>query len=462
MKKNIIIVLGLALLGLTSACSLEPTLADRDDTSVATEAKMRQVMNGSYNHMVDYRFFGRNTIIAGEVRSDNMYSTANSNRFPAMSQMNLTPTTGDVDDTFKYGYRGISNANTLIHSDFESAVGDIANKHHIIGEAYTARALMHFELLKLFGQQYVAAGSNLGITYTKEFKGAELELPRGTVADNKADLYNDIEKAIEHFTLGQASSYKSEKTFLTLDAAYALKSRMAIYFNDYPAALAASEKIVDKYAITPENQVVSYWASPEPGAASIFELFRSTTENSGNNSIANIYNAGAYGDVVAFDTLLTDVGFEPDDVRASEDMISDEDDGKLRNVGKYAAMGDRIGSDNIKMFRIEEVVLNHAEALHTTNPGQALIYLNKITAARGASPYTAATLDNILKERRKELLFEGHRFHDLARTGNDILQPDASVPWAHGVVPAGDNRFAMPIPRTEIDANGNTVQNPGY
>lgn len=461
MKKNIIIVLGLAVLGLNTGCSLEPTLADSDDTSITLESKMRNLMNGSYNHMVDYRFFGRNTIIAGEVRSDNMYSKANSNRFPNMSQMSLTPTTGDVDDLFKYGYRGISNANALIHSDYESAVGDISDKHHIIGEAYATRALLHFELLKLFGQQYVAAGSDLGITYTKEYKAENLQIPRGTVAENKADLYSDLEKAIEHFILGENSAYSNNKTYLTLDAAYALKSRIGIYFNDYSVALDASEKIVDNYTITPEDQVVKYWSSEEVGNASIFELFRSTTETDGNNSISNIYNGTAYGDVVAFNSLIADAEFEPDDVRASAEMINTVG-GFLRNVGKYGSMGEKIGSDNIKMFRIEEVVLNHAEALHETDPGQALTYLNMITDARGATAYTAATLDNILKERRKELMFEGHRFHDLARTGNDIEQPDEDVAWAHGLIPAGDYRFAMPIPRAEIDANRETTQNPGY
>lgn len=462
MKKNIIIVFGLALLGLNTGCSLEPTLADRDDTSVTLESKMRQIMDGSYSQMVDYRFFGRNTIIAGEIRSDNMYSNNQSNRFGAMSQMNLTESSGDVSDLFKYGYRGISNANTLINSDFESAEGDIANKHHIIGEAYTTRALLHFELLKLFGQQYVAAGSDLGITYTKEFKAEDLALPRGSVADNKADLYSDIEKAIEHFTLGESSEYANSKIKLTLDAAYALKSRMGIYFNDYSAALAASEKIVDSYVITPEDEVVEYWSNSNPGKASIFELYRDGTESDGNNSISNIYNAGSYGDVVAFRNLIVDAGFEPDDVRASAAMITDTIDGNLRNIGKYGTIGEDMGSDNIKMFRIEEVVLNHAEALHETNPGEALTYLNMITEARGATAYTAATLDNILKERRKELMFEGHRFHDLARTGNDIQQPDDNIPWAHGLVPSGDNKFAMPIPRAEINANPNTVQNPGY
>lgn len=462
MKKNIILIFGLAVLGLGSSCSLDPVLADVDSVDVLTEEKMRQTMDGSYAHAVDYRFLGRNTIIAGEVRSDNMYSWGKSNRFVAMSAMNLLPTHTDVADIFRWGYRGLANANTIINSDFESIDGNEANKNHVLGEAYAMRALIHFELLKLYGQQYISAGSNLGISYIKEFKAQDLNIPRGSVDANKADIYADIETALSYFTQGDASGFKSNKLYLTKDAAYALKSRVGTYFKDYAKALEGSSAIVDEYTITPESGVVEYWKSQTPGAASIFELFRSGTESDVNNAIANMFRAGSYGDVVVFDNLLEDAEFEADDVRASLDMIDVEgSEGYLRNVGKYSAVGENIGSDNIKVFRIEEVVLNHAEAL-LDQGGDALSYLNKITSNRGATDYTTATLENILKERRKELLFEGFRFHDLARHGLGIRDIDPTTLNNHGEIPAGDSRFAMPIPRAEIDANRETTQNPGY
>lgn len=461
MKKNIILIFGLVLLGLNSACSLDPTLADRDSVDVPNETTMRQMIDGVYGQMVDYRFLGRNTIIAGEVRADNVFSNGNSNRFVFMSSMNLLSTHADVAETFQYGYKSMANANVLINSDLSSIEGNEANKFHMLAEAYAVRALIHFEILKLYGQQYVSAGSNLGITYAKEFKGTTIELPRGTVAQNEQDLYSDINDAISYFTQAQGSQYGSSKTIMTLDAAYALKSRVGTYFKNYTVALEGSTPIVDKYTITPKNGVVDYWAASTPGAASIFELARSGTENQGINGISNIYRGGSYGDIQVFNNLIDDAGFEADDVRASENMI-DFEGTRLRNMGKYPSSGTELGTDNIKIFRIEEVVLNHAEALLGSNPAEAKVYLNKIPQNRGASDYGAATLENILSERRKELMFEGFRFHDLARHGLGIRDIDPTSLNNHGVIPAGDNKFAMPIPQREIDANSESIQNPGY
>lgn len=473
MKRNIII-LGLALLGLASSCSLDPTIADKDNTDISSVDKLRYTIDGSYYAMVDYRFLGRNTIIAGEVRADNTFANGKSNRFPAMSSMDLLPTHADVAEIYMYGYRGVANTNKIINTDLSvltdpslvSYEEDQANINHIIGEAYTARALIHFELLKLFGQQYINGGTNLGITYNKEFKADDLQIPRGTVEENKKDLYADIENALVYFEQGKASSHARAKgkTILTKDAAYALKSRVATYFKEYAKALEGSSQIVDKFPVTPMKDVVDYWAAQVPGDASIFELARNAIESPTINGITNIYrNPGGtgYGDVVAFDNLITDAGFEEGDIRADSLMINDTEDSRkyLRNMGKYPTM-DPIGSDNIKVFRIEEVVLNHAEALQATG-GDALTYLNKIAEARGASAYTDASLENILKERRKELLFEGFRFHDLARHGLGIRDMDP-ISNNHGAVPAGDYRFAMPMPQKEIDSNRESVQNPGY
>src|SRR5690625_1097932 len=100
------------------------------------------------------------------------------------------------------------------------------------------------------------------------------------------------------------------------------------------------------------------WKQQTPPAGSISELYQSTTENQDINGLAQIFR-GSYGDIVGFDNLLEDAEFEEGDVRASEDMIAEEG-GYLRNMGKYPSMGQLLGQDNIKVFRIEEVVLNHA------------------------------------------------------------------------------------------------------
>ena len=72
-------------------------------------------------------------------------------------------------------------------------------------------------------------------------------------------------------------------------------------------------------------------------------------------------------------------------------------------------------------FRMGEVYLNAAEAAMELGQSQkALTYVNAIRerAGFGANSWTASelTIDNLLRERRCELMLEDHRYWDLKRT----------------------------------------------
>ena len=69
-------------------------------------------------------------------------------------------------------------------------------------------------------------------------------------------------------------------------------------------------------------------------------------------------------------------------------------------------------------FRLAEIYLNYAEATIESGQGNATLaaqYLNALRKRAGHTDNIPATLDNILKERRIELAFEGHRYWDLIR-----------------------------------------------
>lgn len=455
----------LLLVGLiTSSCSMDPVVADQAETKITNMADIRVMLDGAYNRMVNYRYWGRNMILVGEVRSDNMFSNAFSQRFPTWSQMLVPETDRWTDQLFNYAYATTATPNIILNTDLESIEGVQEDIDYMLGEAYAIRAMVHFDLLRSFGQAYIDGGNNLGVPYLKTFKEEGNDVPRNTVDENKADIYADIQQAIDRFTAGSSSTYNKKKTIFTLDAVYALQSRVGIYFKDYDYAYEGSSKIVDKYPVTPVSEVIEYWASAIPAPASIFELAQNEIDRQGSESISYIYRGPLYGDVEAFPNLITDVGFEAGDIRGSAAMIDYDSQNRLRNMGKYPAK-DSDGHDNIKVFRIEEVVLNHAESLlmgnNHKNPALARDYLNEIPANRGAGLYTnSISIDDILSERRKELLFEGFRLHDLARYHRDVRAISPNTVNNHGLVKAGSYKFTLPIPRHELDANKNMEQNP--
>lgn len=147
---------------------------------------------------------------------------------------------------------------------------------------------------------------------------------------------------------------------------------------------------------------------------------------------------------------------------------------KFQNVTSTGAPGSNAAfvDTDFPVFRLAEAYLIYAEAVLRGGGGsmdQALEYVNDIRErAYGGSAGDIAmaqlTLPFILDERGRELLWEGHRRTDLIRfgvfTGGDYI-------WAwKGGTQAGTAtdgfRDLYPLPASELIANPNLNQNPGY
>ena len=121
------------------------------------------------------------------------------------------------------------------------------------------------------------------------------------------------------------------------------------------------------------------------------------------------------------------------------------------------------------MFRLGDAYLMYAEAVVRGgggSRGQALTYVNALRQRAGVTAWSDAdlTLDNILAERVRELLWEGQRRTDLVRFGKfssgTYLWAWKGGSQAGAALPAG--RDVFPIPFNEMVANPNLTQNPGY
>jgi hypothetical protein len=454
------------------SCSdeLDPTLADSTttETYIFNATDLRQVVSGAYTYMGQSAYWGRDYIIFGELRADNVFANNNSGRFVSFGDMSYTPGNGQVLSAYERPYRAIAQANIAIASNPTAPNTNAQMVSHYKGEAHAIRALCHFDLLRLFGQQYVAGqgGQNaLGIPYVTAYKSGATSFPRLSVAQTKERIYQDLDTALS--LMSSTGSLNSNKAFMTTHAVNALKARVAVYFGDYEIARTSCEAVINSglFTITPQASYVSYWNTVGSGPASIFDIAQNALagQNNGIDGISNIYRGPAYGDIQVLQNLVVDAGFTTGDVRASTAMIDNQTIGgvtRLRNLGKFTRMAPSWDSW-IRVLRYEEVILNYAEALIPVNPGQALVELNKIPSNRGAVAYTAATMDNILAERRKEFLFEGFRFDDLARTGRNI-SVISSLEQTHGGVTSGSYKFAFPIPQHEMNTNPAMVQNFGY
>ena len=471
--KYLLIFASSALIVSCGESDLEPTLAlDKDlDSGITSDADLGFVLNSAYDRMSVTGYYGRNSIIMGDVRTDNAYSNMNSGRF-ADSDMDYSSNGAGPWSSI---YRVIAITNIVINADASALTGDPAKIAHIQGQAHALRALAHFDLLQDYGQHFITGqggGDALGVPYVKTYKDpAYLEPARATVASNIGDIAADLTTGISLMS----DSYNTSTSYMTKAGAYAVLARAALYAGSvdpslYATADSAAKWVIANSGATPvgASGFVSSYVT-DNASNSVFELAFSGTDSRGINGIAYILRGTSYGDV----RILTGDGANPDlldiydtdDVRGGSDMIGTAQ-GYPTMLGKFPTMN---GEDNVTIFRIEEMHLIAAEtSLRAGNAADALTYLNNIPAIRGlgAGYYASATMDNILLERRKEFAFEGLRFYDLSRMGMDMPLIDSFKQLNDdltGTPPTyGSYRYAYPIALAERNANPNMVQNYGY
>lgn len=154
-------------------------------------------------------------------------------------------------------------------------------------------------------------------------------------------------------------------------------------------------------------------------------------------------------------------------------------DGYAITKYKNVTVDGKAGSDvegnfpdtDFPMFRLADVYLMYAEAVLRGGGGgdkaTAIGYVNQLRqrAYKGTTGnVTDISLDFILDERARELYWEGHRRTDLIRygkfTGATYLWPwKGNVQGGTGVA---EHFKLFPIPASDIVANPNLKQNPGY
>lgn len=479
-----------------TSCSLDPdqsSRVDNEESPIRTVEELEAGIIGSYARMTNSMYYGRDIIIFSESRTPYAYSTGVSGRFDNVSGFTLQTSHAYPRDTWNQIYKVIANTNRVLEANLSSDKGLV---DYFKGQGYIIRALAHYDLLRLYGEQYVNnAGLNaLGIPYITKFGQTKAEVQRQTVAINRQAIFEDLDKGIELMknSLDNAKS-KESRVKINLSAAYAFKSRIALFFAHYDskmyntvaetAALAIAEATRMNVSVVPRAGYLDTYKSEAVAQNSIFEFAQSGTDHSGVNSLFYIYNAfatgGAYGDVVWNGKLenvfpVKDGALKLVDIR--NEVVTKDYADVLRNTGKFTAM-----SSNIKMLRIEEVMFNYMEAAlkgaDKADKGIALDYLNQIVGNRvlvvdpavandAGKPkvYSELDLESVKSERTRELMFEGLGYEDLMRWEGTVKNPKTEVNTSlstKGEVKYGDVLCAFPIPISEINVS-KLDQNQGY
>lgn len=462
--KNIFIICFITMTGFfVASCSkvleTQPRQSVDSELAIKDITGLRSLLIACYDGLQGSGYYGQRMMIAPDILADNVRLTnANSNRY-FQERVNTIFTSvaglwglyGTVNN-INYFLAGIDNANT---NDTE--------KRQLKGEALFLRGLIYFDMARIYSYEPTKvikqwdAGIVLRTTPTKDVADANFR-QRATIVETYQQIEKDLKEAVDLLS-ATSSRQRANKA-----AAQALLARVYLYWEKWTdAARLATDALNTTQArlAAGADYANAFRTSPNPEA--LFEInYVQATESLGSNeSMQSLttQTTGSWADVVPTDELFN--LYETADVRRAMYISSTKQGERVNFIQKFT--GSRgPWTDNIPVIRISEVLLIRAEAYAASGQTDlALTDLNRIRQRSGATLVAGlagdALMDAILRERRLELAFEGHRWFDLKRKGRDITKAGLSA-----TVPYTDVRILAPIPIAEIQLNPTLKQNPGY
>ncbi len=397
----------------------------------------RTTLVGCYDNLKSTSYYLRDFYIYPELTGGNIKYSRSANLVLNQSY-NFTndPFLNDLSDFYQGAYNIIFNTNNIITNIDRAQDATVLQKNRLLADAYTIRALVHFDLMRVFAQPYnfSANGAHEGIILKQV--NTNVLVPREDPKSSKAGfdlIVSDLDSAIDLYSRSIAIyPVGNDKTWLSQDAAKALLSRVLLYREDWTRTITLSSELIalNKYPLLSNSQYVASWSGKTTSAESIFEL---AYGNRTGGSLGDYYNPtnAQYSQLATSNDLLN--LYAAGDIRGPATMFRQATVNSiiLNFTRKYQGMND--SANNIKIIRMSEIYLNRAEAYaETNNLTAALADLN--TIRKRADPAIAnfvsvdkqVVLNEIFNERRRELAFEGHTFFDLARKKRNLVRTDCT------------------------------------
>lgn len=438
---------------------LSPNEALRTDDAIQSVDDLQAALIGIYNEVQSSNYYGRYFLLVPDVMSDDVKQNASANRAKEYAEFEAFGDHFITENMWRDMYQTINNANTVINSTLEVTGAAASTKDQLVGEAYALRALAHFDLVRLYGQHYGFTGDNShpGVPVVTVFD-QNAEPSRNTVAQVYSQVIADLDQAVSLMNDDKGTG------FFSATSAKALKARVMLFMGNYGEAANLATEVINSgnYSLTGNDGYVDAWRSGVPPDA-VLQVIMNETDNRGSDALGRMYIIDGYGDYLP---SLDVLGLIPDGDVRGELFKADANlggiFGELR-VDKYPST---VGEDNTPIIRLAEMYMIRAEA-RWRNGDMTGAQEDVNTIRQRANPSAEAVtstgdelLQEIITEKRIELMFEGHRLWDLMRWNMDVVRTDCTSPICE--IPYPNDRFVLPIPQEEIFANPNIAQNPSY
>lgn len=473
------------------------------DAGYQTEGDIATGVYGVYQALRSSNCIGEGAQLWTDDRADDINTTDNQSnngepfQFTAFS---LVPSNSYLLSHWNALYTPVARANIILSSIDKISFANDATKQQYIAELKFIRAYMYYNLVKEFGDVPLVTERLTTIEQATAL----------TFRQKKEKVYDQIVADLKDVTTSNLPVTQSvaNKGRVSMQAANALLGLVYLTMGTSLDATNAAENFnnAKTYLLACFNQKTFNSLSDIP-FADVFDVNKKTTnpeiiwqieykQGDANYSSALARNNQAKGETINSPFVSQGSGglftkdllneFETGDIRTNYSVkyanaTSNYFITKFRDPSPAATTLGYGGNDWI-VIRYADVILQLAELyMYLNDYDNAIKYLNMVRARAGRPDY--ATMQNdpnyknryptlklaILHERRIELAFEHHRWHDLTRFFNasDLAayfksknQADYDNSPLNNI---GTKDYYFPIPLTEYRLNPEKMyQNPGY
>jgi hypothetical protein len=270
MRKYTIFFAALLLLGFTSCkkefLDVKPTNAGDAETAIQTAADAKVMINGLMSKMTSSDYYGRNFILYGDVKGGDLTIISQGRGLDALYTFNHSKSSNNYSGFWNQIYHCILQANNIITNiDRLKAAGTTENFDNYKGQALTARALMYFDLVRLYGKPYTQDKSSYGVPNITEPLDASAQPLRATVEENYTRIVKDLKDAEPLLSKSKSNGY------LNYYGNKAIQARVYLNMEKYPEALSAAQAIITSnvYKLYSNAEWVNSWKT-QFGSESIF------------------------------------------------------------------------------------------------------------------------------------------------------------------------------------------------
>ena len=479
MKKNFLHILSLAIASVCmSSCHfLEVEKIGKSD--IESYFSDVYALEGAVYGLssLTYKYYDNYFILYPEITGDMVkYSSTYNTHLPQYNYISReSEETTMVGYLWKSGYEILTNANEIIYfgPKLLKEYPELSSRiNTAVAQAYFIRALLHLDLSLAYAQHYTytSDAGHLGIAIMNRVPGVTEKISRSSMAVTYSQIVTDLKDALKIFPEGYSNTWLPSPA-----ACKALLARVSLYMGRYTEAASYASEVISSYgfSLTPREKYTAMFCNVDTkGEEAIYRL-SGVRQSSVLSSTFGYKDVKIYPSAKLLSIFSEDENQEHPDIRKSLLSYNGKDGESYQGVCMKYTITDDI-ADNVKyvspfVLRLSEMYLIRAEANCAANNTDAAAddIAELIARATGVDKKTAkpafsnaAELEKIIqRERIKELFLEGHRQFDITRR-KENLERDESTNSTVRTIKYPDDRFILPIPLVELDANKNMQSNP--